>query len=154
MNIRHIGIILGIITFCVITTAFLIPGPIQRESYMGAQYCGSCHQEEYKAWESSNHAKALVHLPNNMKDNRACLSCHATGVFEKHDPVFAGVQCESCHGPGQHYAALHIKKDAKLSNLLFMRDAKQSCKQCHINEQKFENFHVEKNHKFDHGKNK
>lgn len=84
--------------------AFLVPGPIQREAYMGPEYCGACHQDTYKAWQSSAHAKASIH-------------------------------CESCHGPGQYYGALHIKKDAVLSKLLFKQD-KINCLHCHSQEQK------------------
>lgn len=90
----------GLALMCV---AFIVPGPIQREAYMGAEYCGACHQEEYKAWSTSAHHKAAVH-------------------------------CESCHGPGQYYAALHIKKDAVLSNLLFKKE--KSCLSCHSQDEK------------------
>jgi hypothetical protein len=116
----------------VASTAWFVPGPIQRDAYMGAQYCGSCHQAEYAQWASSTHAQAFARLPDNKKGDQACLSCHATGVLEPKDKVFAGVQCESCHGPGQYYAALHIKKDAVLSKLLFKQNpSAESCLHCH-----------------------
>ena len=116
--------------------AFFTPGPIQRSAYMGAEYCGSCHREEYKKWANSPHADAHKNLPADRKNDRACLGCHATGVLGKNEPVFSGVQCESCHGPGQYYAALHIKKDAVLSERLFKQDAKGSCLHCHSSDTK------------------
>lgn len=116
--------------------AFFTPGPIQRSSYMGAEYCGSCHQEEYKKWASSPHAKAHKDLPADRKNDRACLGCHATAVLGRNDPILHGVQCESCHGPGQYYAALHIKKDAVLSAYLFKHDAEKSCLHCHSSDSK------------------
>jgi cytochrome c551/c552 len=124
------------LSFAVISLAFLLPGPIQREAYMGAEYCGSCHQEEYKAWSDSSHAKAFVHLPNDKKTDLACLSCHATGVLEKNQPVFSGVQCEACHGPGQYYALHHAKNNAGLSKLLFEQKAETTCIQCHAHDTK------------------
>jgi hypothetical protein len=129
-----------------LSLAFLTPGPIQREAYMGAEYCGSCHLEEYKAWSNSSHSKAFVHLPADKKEERACLSCHAMGTFEKHDPIFAGVQCESCHGPGLYYAVPHSKKDAVLSKLLFMNKAESSCITCHLQNNKIINNHTKFNH--------
>lgn len=111
--------------------ALLVPGPVQKNSYMGAQYCGSCHQEEYTQWLSSPHANAFVHLPKVSQNDPACLSCHATGVLDKNE-VLPGVQCEACHGPGQYYGSLHVKKDPVLSKLMFMQKPNEdSCRHCH-----------------------
>ena len=111
--------------------ASLVSGPIQKKAYMGAQYCGSCHQEEYKKWLLSPHAKAYDHLPKISQNDGACLSCHATAVLDT-TSVFKGVQCEACHGPGQYYASPHIKKDPVLSKLLFNeKPDEDSCRHCH-----------------------
>ncbi len=124
-----IGLVFGVLV--VASTAWFVPGPIQREAYMGAQYCGSCHKAEYAQWAKSGHAQAFLHLPDDKKGEQACLSCHATGAFGSSEKVFRGVQCESCHGPGQYYASLHIKKDAVLSKLLFKQKPEESCLHCH-----------------------
>jgi len=124
---------LFLIALSLFSVGLFSPGPIQRASYMGAQYCGSCHQEEYIAWSSSPHARAHEVLPPGKKNDPQCLSCHATGHFQKNEPLLPGVQCEACHGPGQFYAALHIKKDQELSRLLFMQRpvGEKGCRHCH-----------------------
>lgn len=120
------------VTLAIACLAFFTPGPVQRSAYMGAQYCAACHQEEYKAWANSPHARAHQSLPANKKNDPACLKCHATGVFEKNEAVLPGVQCEACHGPGEHYSNLHIKKDAVLSQRLFKeKPDEESCLHCH-----------------------
>lgn len=112
--------------------AFFVPGPVQKSSYMGAEYCGSCHKAEYQQWLLSPHARATDVLPKEHLANPSCTTCHATGVFEKGESFFKGVQCESCHGPGQFYASLHVKKDPVLSKLLFMQKPSiESCRHCH-----------------------
>lgn len=134
--------------FCI---AFFTPGPLQKASFMGAEYCGSCHSEEYRLWASSPHAKAHDVLPIGNRSDPACLSCHATGVLEKNEPALPGVQCEACHGPGQFYAKLHIKKDPVLSRLLFMQRpvGEQSCLHCHSVDSKLWSPHENMN-KIDH----
>ncbi len=128
-NLAFAALLLGLAFF---SLALFVPGPIQRESYMGAEYCGSCHSADYQQWVLSPHAKAFHHLPDDKKTDLGCLSCHATGVFDSSDKIFRGVQCESCHGPGQYYAAVHIKKDPVLSKLLFMQKPEtENCLHCH-----------------------
>lgn len=129
------------IAFCVSlsVTALLgvfTAGPIQKKSFMGAEYCGSCHKEEYKSWSTSAHAKATSILPPEKATEQQCLTCHATGMYSAKDNFFSGVQCESCHGPGQYYASLHVKKDPNLSKLLFMQKPDiQSCRHCHLKDE-------------------
>lgn len=123
---------LAAVLVCLFSLALFVPGPIQKNSYMGTEYCASCHQAEYQSWLTSDHAKAFLVLPKEAQTDRACLSCHATGVLGPKEGFLKGVQCESCHGPGQYYASLHVKKDAVLSKLLFMEKPNEaSCKQCH-----------------------
>lgn len=130
--VKRMVMLLALALVCMFGLAIFVPGPIQKNAYMGAEYCGSCHQGEYKSWLTSAHAKASEDLPEEHKNNLACLSCHATGVLERNEPFFKGVQCEACHGPGQHYASVHVKKDPVLSKLLFMQKPnEESCRHCH-----------------------
>jgi hypothetical protein len=131
--VKRVSILAMTVVLCIFGLAQFIPGPIQKKSYMGAEYCASCHQKEYQAWATSPHAKATDSLPIDEKVNSACLTCHATGLLDKSSFVLNGVQCESCHGPGEYYASLHVKKDLVLSKLLFMeRPGIKSCSHCHF----------------------
>lgn len=131
--VKQVGGIILLTLATLATVAFFTPGPIQHSSYMGAHYCGTCHSEEYKIWSESPHARAHDILKNEHKNNPACLSCHATGALFKEQSFLPGVQCEACHGAGQYYANLHIKKDVELSKLLFMKRpvSESSCLHCH-----------------------
>lgn len=114
--VKRVTLLSAVAITLMFSLAVFIPGPVQKNAYMGAEYCGSCHQQEYKIWVESPHARAKTQLE-----------------LEKGEAIFTGVQCESCHGPGQFYASLHIKKDPVLSKMLFMqRPAENSCKQCHL----------------------
>lgn len=109
-----------------------VPGPIQKEAYMGAEYCGSCHQAEYNQWLNSPHSKTFSQLTEKEKTNPLYLSRNSTGFLDKVNSFLPGVQCEACHGPGLYYSPLHIKKDPVLAKQLFMqRPAADSCKNCH-----------------------
>lgn len=142
--VKRIAPILAVLVFAVFGLAIFVPGPIYQNSYMGAEYCGSCHKEEYRQWAASPHRAATDSLPVEHKENVACLSCHATGVIEAKQPYLKGVQCETCHGPGQYYAHAHIKKDPTLSKLVFMHrsenvDGKvdvKNCLHCHSQDEK------------------
>lgn len=130
--VKRMFMILPLGVLCLTSLALFVPGPIQKSTYTGSQYCGSCHVEEYKSWVTSPHARATDMLADGDKTRLACLSCHATGVQETSQSFFKGVGCEACHGPGGHYASLHVKKDPVLSKLLFMQKPdEQSCLACH-----------------------
>jgi hypothetical protein len=98
--------------------------------YIGASKCKACHKSEetgdpYGAWEKSPHARAFESLATDAAKQagaargvddpqkaEACLQCHETGFglpaesFKKGFKAEAGVQCETCHGPG----ADHMKE--------------------------------------------
>ncbi len=82
-----------------------------RSPYAGSTVCAACHEEAYRLWKRSGHAKAVsVLLPEKGRFDPHCLRCHATGpgqggyVSEQKTPEFAGVGCESCHGPSRSHA--------------------------------------------------
>lgn len=95
--------------------------------YVGVQKCKNCHQSEksgdqYGKWEGMHHAKAYHTLLGDKAKELAkargieephkaaeCLKCHVTAhgepaksVDKKFDPTL-GVQCETCHGPGDNH---------------------------------------------------
>lgn len=111
--------------------------------YIGAAKCKLCHSTEasgnaYECWTKSKHAEAFKTLAGDAakktgaekgvtdpaKDDK-CLKCHVTGFglaedqFKKGFDRALGVQCETCHGPGEAHvtarmaAAGEEKPDAK-----------------------------------------
>lgn len=100
--------------------------------YVGAHRCKSCHAAEFAAWEKSPHARAYDVLDTTARKNVRCLSCH-TLVAEDTQLGLAGVQCESCHGPGRHYTPDYVMRDKELSTLLNLvaKPDAASCQRCH-----------------------
>jgi hypothetical protein len=83
-----------------------------KKAYAGAEACADCHRAAYEQWKATPHARAFDALVKGGQDfNPACISCHVTGYREggfrnfRSTPGFAGVQCESCHGPSGEHAA-------------------------------------------------
>ena len=129
--------------------------PLRGADYVGAEACGACHSLEYKAWAGSSHARSFVALQTatarkvseepkayagmpSEKMMKECSPCHAPGMdiparerprgFHPED----GVQCESCHGPGGHYAKDEVMRDGasrKAAGLGKLR--KEECLRCH-----------------------
>ncbi|MBI4576728.1 MAG: hypothetical protein HY722_10740, partial [Planctomycetes bacterium] len=103
------------------------PADVPGIRYVGADKCGLCHKAEAKGnqlgkWAAMDMARAYERLASPearelgktrgvaepQKDPR-CLQCHTTGhglPAERFAPGFdakKGVQCESCHGPGEKH---------------------------------------------------
>lgn len=99
--------------------------PVAGSKYIGADKCKSCHSaaesgDQYGHWKSSSHAKAFEVLASDeakklgaekgiadpQKDD-ACVKCHVTAFKVAEDQIKKGfdmkqgVQCETCHGPGE-----------------------------------------------------
>jgi len=79
----------------------LLPG-----NYIGVRYCRACHDAEYQDWLRTPHSIAALRLKEAGVHPPECNECHFTGVGQPggfqgvgHGHM-AGVQCESCHGPG------------------------------------------------------
>ena len=119
-------------------------GPQQPgNKYIGAAQCKNCHQgkdsgDQFGIWEKEKHAKAYAELAGDKakgygKDrgvaepqkSEKCLKCHVTAfqqpkqeLARSFDPTM-GVQCESCHGPGEKHrrarmvAAAQVDEKAK-----------------------------------------
>lgn len=99
--------------------------------YVGAQACGTCHAPQLQAWREGPHVRSMRSLTDRQKRDPVCLSCH-TMVPAEDRPDLAGVQCESCHGPGRTYAPDNVMRDPVLAELLGLAqiDA-QTCATCH-----------------------
>jgi hypothetical protein len=83
---------------------------LAQQSYVGSNQCFTCHRRQVEAWDRTKHVQALNVVPENYRDDPACLKCHVT-AFGKPDGLVLGTEkdllhvgCESCHGPG----ALHL----------------------------------------------
>lgn len=105
-------------------------------SYVGAQRCEPCHSAISAAWQKTRHAKALESLKKSGQENLpACVGCHVTGYeldggFIDNDltPEMAGVQCESCHGPGSSHVVNPSSNMTKAPGV-------ELCRQCHTEKQ-------------------
>jgi len=101
------------------------PAQAKVNKYIGAAKCKNCHASDetgnqHAAWSKMEHAKAFEALASEearkfaaergiadaQKDEK-CLKCHTTGfgappeAFDKKFDLKLGVQCETCHGPGE-----------------------------------------------------
>ena len=107
-------------------------------------------------WKESKHAKAFETLksPEALKagkeqgltkppsESPECLKCHAIGwnltkeqqakLLKPKFKIEHGVQCETCHGPGEKYKKLTVMKDRKkaIANGMLVGDEKL-CRTCH-----------------------
>lgn len=139
-------------------TANTLEGP----KYIGAKACKNCHNgaakgDAYGIWEKSQHAKAFETLGTDkakaiakekgiadpQKDDK-CLKCHVTALgvpadgIKKGFKIEDGVQCESCHGPGEDHYKARMKDSMKPGSVPLganeIKDAGRSmelCGTCH-----------------------
>lgn len=77
------------------------------EPYRGAEFCKTCHPQQYEQWSQSLHAKAYTEghfavrteeLAWGMPTER-CLYCHSP-LAKQGMAKEEGITCEVCHGPG------------------------------------------------------
>jgi hypothetical protein len=132
-----------------LTTAVDDRADASRSDFVGAEVCGSCHQDIYDKWAKSVHARATDTLGKDAK-RAACLGCHSTGEAPAGKMAFAGVQCESCHGPGAGYSPDDVMRNPTLSRALGLRDLSDDkqvaavCESCHRSSTRIEPFDVAK----------
>jgi hypothetical protein len=133
---------------------------IPKHEYIGVAKCARlCHRsskqgKQLDIWEDSKHAHAYETLKSDEAKavgktvgvdephkSPKCLKCHATGwnVPDKYlgsrFDVEDGVQCETCHGPGDDYKGKSTMKDKEkaIANGLIIGD-KETCLTCHNDE--------------------
>ena len=131
--------------------------------YVGVDKCKLCHKSEskgnqYGAWQKSLHSKAYETLGNSKAKGLAeaagitddpqksdkCLKCHATAFGVAPEMIAEdcslriedGIQCETCHGPGEKYWSIDAMKDkAKaIANGLKVGIKEDTCVKCHNSE--------------------
>jgi hypothetical protein len=127
----RLGIVLAvlIVLFAVVTARG--EQKVIDHDFIGADRCGACHKEELAAWQKSPHARAFEVLSEKDRRDPRCLSCH-TLVPDDVSVGLTGIQCESCHGPGRHYAIDYVMRDAELSRLLSLTAVEdKTCLRCH-----------------------
>jgi hypothetical protein len=101
--------------------------------YIGAQNCAACHEEIAASWAKTPHAKAFEHLRKEGKDTTpGCVKCHSVAYEQdggfidmELTPELAGVQCESCHGPGNQH------RDTEDPAHIIRNMTKEGCRSCH-----------------------
>jgi hypothetical protein len=123
-------------------------------AFVGSAKCQPCHEESYKIWKKSGHAKAYQTLvkadpPRNFDPE--CISCHVVGwhpteyvpyqggfLSPEKTPHLTDVGCESCHGAGGAHCDAEIKNDKalqqKLQKAMVVTKAeaeKRLCMTCH-----------------------
>jgi hypothetical protein len=92
---------------------FRVSGPAPK--YIGAQACRECHRNVHTSAMNTPHAQAFsspAFAAAGGQNNVSCMPCHTVGhglpsgfTDIAKTPRLAGVQCESCHGPGAVHAA-------------------------------------------------
>jgi hypothetical protein len=113
-------------------------------TFVGAEYCQSCHKNTYFKWSTTKHAQAYDALLKDEKPNviydAECVACHTTGfeynsgwVSEAKTPKLKGNQCENCHGPGSKHIADPKNADYRKAMALTAEKADKSrlCLRCH-----------------------
>jgi hypothetical protein len=146
--------------------------PAAANQFIGAAKCKNCHGsastgDQFGKWKQQKHAKAYETLAtadakklakdkgiDDPQKSDACLKCHSTAFKEEPANVMkgfdpnAGVQCESCHGPGQKHmkarmaaAAAAGDDDSKVAprveipkEEIVARPEMSSCTTCHNKE--------------------
>lgn len=95
--------------------------PAGAATYVGAEACRDCHEDQFKTWDNNPHHGAQTDT----------------------NPAGKEVQCESCHGPGSlHVDAAGDKSNPgfhTIRNLKTMRaeDASNVCVTCHRTAEQF-----------------
>lgn len=136
--------------------------------FVGAQKCKNCHSSaetgnQFEAWTKMKHAHAFEVLGSDeakkvaaekgiadpQKDDK-CLKCHVTGFgapaeqINKGFDIKMGVQCESCHGPGEAHMKARMaaaatategdKKPVVIGEGEIQKPTAATCTGCHNSE--------------------
>jgi hypothetical protein len=133
-----------------------VPHPLAEANgrFVGSKKCESCHEESYKIWKKSGHAKAfetLATLDPPRDCDPECVSCHVVGwhptkffpyesgfLSFKKTPELINAGCENCHGPGEKHVLAELgndealqKKYRKASVITKEQSKKEQCSTCH-----------------------
>jgi len=116
--------------FVAAAATLLTSSPALAQKFVGAEKCSKCHTSaesggQFPKWKASKHAaawdvvatadpaKAGIDLTDKAEVAARCMKCHSTasGARDKTRPEFKpqlGVQCESCHGPGEKHVKARL----------------------------------------------
>ncbi len=97
--------------------------------HLGARRCKACHQTQYAQWKATAHARAAHSLSVAERRDPKCAACHSTSAADG----LEGVQCESCHGAGEHYWPEYVMRDVGLARAVGLTSGKErvTCSRCH-----------------------
>ena len=115
------------VTFILLLSLFGLP--IAALAYLGAEQCANCHPAQYDYWLTTPHARATARLSLDERRDPRCNGCHATSSTNG----FLGVQCESCHGPGDRYWPSNIMSERAVAQRLGLKLGTEPnvCTRCH-----------------------
>ena len=105
---------------------------------VGAEVCKGCHEDHFKTYMMSTHAKKGI--PNSPANNDACETCHGPGaahveksgergvgifIFSKRiaDAKSKSAKCLSCHGEGRDLSFWDMGKHNGVKPVFLMRKA-------------------------------
>lgn len=128
----------------------------KRFNYVGVDMCKLCHRkkelgDQYDVWANTSHSKAFYTLGTpeakevaanlgieNPQQSGKCLRCHSTchafteGEVATDLRLEDGVQCESCHGPGEEYMYLEVMEDLEDAKAMgLVMPTEETCRKCH-----------------------
>ena len=126
-------VILAVVSIMIVVAFFAVTNA-DAAAYIGAKKCKACHMKQFKSWKKTTMATSFENLKAGVKADEKkkagleadkdytadpdCLKCHTTGYGNggfttiAETPKLAGVQCESCHGPGGVFSK-YMKKNQK-----------------------------------------
>jgi len=125
----------AIVTTIYSNAFFKVSGPSPH--YVGSQTCNGCHPGVHSTVALTAHTAAFsdpLFISTGGQTNASCLPCHTVGAglptgFTSlaQTPLLAGVQCESCHGPG----GVHAANPGDPSSVPRVEIAAEVCGGCH-----------------------
>jgi nitrate/TMAO reductase-like tetraheme cytochrome c subunit len=157
MNIKHLvfSVCLFLLLSIILPVEALSREP-KRFNYVGVDLCKLCHKkkelgDQYDTWANTSHSKAFYTLGtpeakeiaanlgiNDPQQSGKCLRCHSTSSAFAEEKVAEdlqiedGVQCESCHGPGEGYMYLEVMEDMKeATDMGLVMPTEKTCRKCH-----------------------
>lgn len=160
-------ILIGMLSILFIAASFVaFSSDADAAEYIGAKKCKACHIKQFKSWKKTSMADSFETLKAGVKadakkkagmdpdkdytHDAKCLKCHTTGYGKpggftsiEETPKLAGVQCESCHGPGSEYRGIMKKNkkyklaEVKAAGLVIPSEDEAGCLECHGDDNPF-----------------
>ena len=119
--------------FLALGAALLFARPaLASPDLVGPESCRTCHQEAYRVWSTSAHARAKASLTAEQRKQPLCLQCHSRDEVRSGQAEVTGVSCETCHGGGRYYQPAVVMRDKELAHYFGLLDPQpSSCMVCH-----------------------